>query len=37
VLQNVKALAISVEARGGSPTGLPQGPVVYTGPIQQLY
>jgi anti-sigma-K factor RskA len=37
VLQNLKALAVSVEARGGSTTGLPQGPVVYTGPIQQLY
>jgi anti-sigma-K factor RskA len=37
VLQDVKGLAISVEASGGSTTGQPQGPVVYTGPIQQLY
>lgn len=36
-LQNLKALAISIEARGGSTTGLPQGPVVYTGAIQQLF
>jgi anti-sigma-K factor RskA len=36
-LQNIKALAVSIEARGGSTTGLPQGPVVYSGPIQQLF
>jgi len=31
------ALAVSLEPRGGSPTGLPTGPVLYTGPVQRLY
>jgi anti-sigma-K factor RskA len=26
-------LAVSQEPRGGSPTGLPTGPVVFTGPL----
>jgi anti-sigma-K factor RskA len=36
-LQNIPALAISLEPLGGSPTGLPTGPVLYSGPIQRLY
>jgi anti-sigma-K factor RskA len=36
-LQNVPALAISLEPAGGSPTGLPTGPVLYSGPVQRLY
>ncbi len=31
-LSDVPALAISLEPRGGSPTGAPTGPVLYTGP-----
>ncbi|HEY2864050.1 MAG TPA: anti-sigma factor [Casimicrobiaceae bacterium] len=36
-LQDIPALAVSLEPRGGSPTGLPTGPVLYSGPIQRLY
>jgi len=36
-LQNIPALAISLEPAGGSPTGLPTGPVLYSGPVQKLY
>ncbi len=36
-LQNIPTLAVSLEPPGGSPTGLPTGPVLYTGPVQQLY
>jgi anti-sigma-K factor RskA len=36
-LQNIRALAVSLEPQGGSPTGLPTGPVLYSGPIQRLY
>jgi len=36
-LRNIPALAVSLEPRGGSPTGLPTGPVLYTGPVQRLY
>ena len=36
-LQNIPALAISLEPAGGSPTGLPTGPVLYTGLVQRLY
>ena len=36
-LQNIPALAVSLEPKGGSPTGLPTGPVLYSGPIQRLY
>jgi anti-sigma-K factor RskA len=35
-LRNIPALAVSVEPRGGSPTGLPTGPVLYSGPVQRL-
>jgi anti-sigma-K factor RskA len=31
-LSNVPMLAVSLEPRGGSPTGLPTGPVLYSGP-----
>jgi len=36
-LQNIPALAVSLEPPGGSPTGLPTGPVLYSGPVQRLY
>ena len=36
-LQNVPALAVSLEPRGGSPTGKPTGPVLYSGGVQRLY
>ena len=37
VLQSIPALAVSLEPAGGSPTGLPTGPVLYTGSVQRLY
>ena len=36
-LARIPALAVSLEPKGGSPTGLPTGPVLYSGPIQRLY
>ena len=36
-LQSVPALAISLEPAGGSPTGKPTGPVLYTGALQTTY
>jgi anti-sigma-K factor RskA len=36
-LQYVPQLAVSLEPVGGSPTGLPTGPVLYTGAVQRLY
>ncbi|HEX3633274.1 MAG TPA: anti-sigma factor [Casimicrobiaceae bacterium] len=36
-LQDIPALAVSLEPRGGSPTGLPTGPVLYSGPVERLY
>jgi anti-sigma-K factor RskA len=36
-LAGVAALAVSLEQAGGSPTGAPQGPVLYTGRIERLY
>lgn len=36
-LQNIPALAVSLEPQGGSPTGLPTGPVLYSGPVRRLY
>jgi anti-sigma-K factor RskA len=36
-LRNIPALAVSLEPSGGSPTGLPTGPVLYTGPVQRTY
>ncbi len=36
-LQNIPVLAVSLEPKGGSPTGLPTGPVLYSGPVQRLY
>jgi anti-sigma-K factor RskA len=36
-LANVPALAISLERLGGSPTGAPQGPVLYTGRVERFY
>jgi anti-sigma-K factor RskA len=36
-LRNIPALAVSLEPTGGSPTGQPTGPVLYSGPVQRLY
>lgn len=36
-LRNVPTLAVSLEPVGGSPTGQPTGPVLYTGPVQRFY
>jgi anti-sigma-K factor RskA len=36
-LQDVPALAVSVEPPGGSPTGAPTGPVVFTGRVERIY
>ena len=36
-LHDVPTLAVSLEPQGGSPTGLPTGPVLFTGPLQRLY
>ena len=36
-LANVPALAVSLEQRGGSPTGAPQGPVLYMGRVEKFY
>ena len=36
-LHGVPALAVSLEPAGGSPTGKPTGPVLYTGGVQTLY
>jgi anti-sigma-K factor RskA len=35
-LRNIPSLAVSLEPKGGSPTGLPTGPVLYSGPVQRL-
>ena len=35
--QSVPALAVSLEPAGGSPTGKPTGPVLYSGGVQRLY
>ena len=37
MLANVPALAVSLEVAGGSPTGAPQGPVLYTGKVERFY
>ena len=34
---NVPALAVSLEAAGGSTTGAPQGPVLYSGRLERMY
>jgi anti-sigma-K factor RskA len=36
-LSNIPALAVSVEPAGGSPTGQPTGPVLYSGAIERMY
>jgi anti-sigma-K factor RskA len=36
-LANVPALAVSLEQLGGSTTGAPQGPVLYTGKVERFY
>jgi anti-sigma-K factor RskA len=36
-LQNIPALAVSLEPAGGSPTGAPTGPVLYTGRVERTY
>ena len=35
-INSAVALAMSVEPKGGSPTGLPTGPVIYQGPRIKL-
>ena len=35
-INSALALAMSVEPEGGSPTGLPTGPVIYQGPRLEL-
>jgi anti-sigma-K factor RskA len=37
VFANVPALAVSLEVAGGSPTGAPEGPVLYTGKVERFY
>lgn len=36
VLKLARGLAVSIEPKGGSPTSLPTGPVVYTAPIASI-
>ena len=36
-LANVQALAVSLEPAGGSTTGAPTGPVLYTGKVERFY
>ncbi len=36
-LANIPALAVSLEPAGGSPTGLPTGPVLYSGKVERMY
>jgi len=36
-LEGIPAMAVSLEPPGGSPTGKPTGPVLYSGGIQNLY
>jgi anti-sigma-K factor RskA len=37
LLARVPALAVSLEPRGGSPTGQPTGPVVYSGKVERFF
>ncbi|HLX30501.1 MAG TPA: anti-sigma factor, partial [Casimicrobiaceae bacterium] len=36
-LSNISTLAVSLEPPGGSPSGKPTGPVLYSGPIERMY
>jgi anti-sigma-K factor RskA len=36
-LSNIPSLAVSLEPPGGSPTGQPTGPVLYSGSIERMY
>lgn len=36
-LTNIPSLAVSLEPPGGSPTGAPTGPVLYSGSIERMY
>ena len=36
VLGNTATLAVSLEPAGGSPTGLPTGPVIFTAPLLRV-
>jgi anti-sigma-K factor RskA len=36
-LQNISNLAVSLEPAGGSTTGAPTGPVLYTGRVERTY
>jgi anti-sigma-K factor RskA len=37
MLSNIPTLAVSIEPQGGSPTGKPTGPVVYSGAVERMY
>ena len=37
ILSNISTLAVSVEPAGGSPSGKPTGPVLYSGPVARMY
>jgi anti-sigma-K factor RskA len=37
LLSNIPALAVSLEPPGGSPTGQPTGPVLYSGGVERMY
>jgi len=36
-LQDIPALAVSIEPAGGSPTGAPTGPVILTGRVERIF
>lgn len=36
-LQNIPGLAVSLEPKGGSTSGAPTGPMVYTGRVERIY
>jgi anti-sigma-K factor RskA len=36
-LQDIPTLAVSLEPAGGSPTGAPTGPLLYTGRVERVY
>jgi anti-sigma-K factor RskA len=37
LLTSIPALAVSLEPPGGSPTGQPTGPVLFSGSIERMY
>jgi anti-sigma-K factor RskA len=36
VLSQIMTLAVSLEPAGGSPTGLPTGPIIFTAPLLRV-